>query len=68
MMAAHRESNERRAAFTDDEEAFFAAGHQIAEQRSPADSFDDLEREPQPKGFWQRLMSRPEQRRPDNDD
>ncbi len=56
------------AAFTDEEEAFFRAGHKIAEQapQPQFESFDDLETEP-PKTFWQRLVSRPDRHRPGTD-
>jgi len=49
------------AAFSDDEEAFFAAGSKIDKSKAPkAESFDDLDEEYEvPSGFWQRFWSDP---------
>jgi hypothetical protein len=46
--------------FSDDEEAFFQAGHAAHDQTggSPADSFDDLDVGYQRVGFWDRLIGK----------
>jgi CheY-like chemotaxis protein len=48
-----------RDVFTDDEEAFFAAGKELEQKAPPpVESFDDLDTGYQPRGFWQRLFSK----------
>ena len=46
-------------AFSDDEEAFFQAGHDRPSARhDAAESFDDLDEGYRPVGFWERLTGR----------
>jgi hypothetical protein len=44
------------AAFSDDEEEFFRAGHETA--APPAESFSDLDDGYQPQSFWQRVLGK----------
>ena len=46
-------------AFSEDEEAFFQAGHAVEQHKPrPHDSFDDLDAGYQPPTFWERLWGR----------
>ncbi len=46
------------SSFSDDEEAFFSAGHGVAAPHEAAESFDDLDVGYQPPTFWDRLLGR----------
>jgi hypothetical protein len=52
-------------AFSDDEEAFFQAGHERPSARHDAESFDDLDEGYRPVGFWERLTGRGKPGKPD---
>jgi hypothetical protein len=55
-------------AFSDDEEAFFQAGHDRPSARHNAESFDDLDEDYRPVGFWERLTGRGKPGKPDRTD
>jgi len=46
------------ASFSDDEEAFFEAGHTLDKKPPPSESFADLDEGYQPRSFWERLTGK----------